>query len=169
MVAAMSISVPISRMSLSRQDELSAIIRKGAEEVSKNLGYNLWHYIFKWCIASWLNTSIYLVLKSTFRVSFVLKPRSRISGLTQRRNTALDSLRISVPAIHIAMAPLRIAIGSAQSFFQFDQHLEASSRAPVLEYGRGGQGIHGGFLFCVCSFNFIFNATFIWICWTNLQ
>ena len=41
MVAAMSISVPISRMSLSRQDELSAIIRKGAEEVSKNLGYNL--------------------------------------------------------------------------------------------------------------------------------
>jgi IclR family transcriptional regulator, KDG regulon repressor len=41
MVAAMSISVPISRMSLSRQDELSVIIRKGAEEVSKNLGYNL--------------------------------------------------------------------------------------------------------------------------------
>jgi DNA-binding IclR family transcriptional regulator len=41
MVAAMSISVPISRMSLSRQDELSVIIRKGAEEVSKNLGYHL--------------------------------------------------------------------------------------------------------------------------------
>jgi IclR family KDG regulon transcriptional repressor len=41
MVAAMSISVPISRMTLSRQDELSLIIRKGAEEVSRNLGYNL--------------------------------------------------------------------------------------------------------------------------------
>jgi IclR family transcriptional regulator, KDG regulon repressor len=41
MVAAMSISVPISRMTLSRQDELSLILRKGAEEVSKNLGYNL--------------------------------------------------------------------------------------------------------------------------------
>ena len=41
MVAAMSISVPISRMTLSRQDELSLILRKGAEEVSRTLGYNL--------------------------------------------------------------------------------------------------------------------------------
>ena len=40
-VAAMSISVPISRMTQSRQDELSVIIRKGAEEVSRSLGYNL--------------------------------------------------------------------------------------------------------------------------------
>jgi DNA-binding IclR family transcriptional regulator len=40
MVAAISISVPISRMTLSRQDELSLILRKGAEEISRNLGYN---------------------------------------------------------------------------------------------------------------------------------
>ena len=80
------------------------------------------------------------MLKSTFRISFVLKPRPRISGLNQRRNTALDSLRISGPTIHIAMAPLRIAIESARSFFQFGQHLEAPRRAPVLKYGRGEKG-----------------------------
>jgi IclR family KDG regulon transcriptional repressor len=41
MVAAMSISVPVSRITLSKQDELAVIIRKGAEEVSRNLGYNI--------------------------------------------------------------------------------------------------------------------------------
>lgn len=41
MVAAMSISVPISRITLPKQDELSVIIRKGAKEVSKNLGYEI--------------------------------------------------------------------------------------------------------------------------------
>jgi IclR family KDG regulon transcriptional repressor len=39
MAAAISISVPISRMTLSKQDELSVILRKGAEVVSRNLGY----------------------------------------------------------------------------------------------------------------------------------
>ena len=41
MVAAMSFSVPITRMSLSRQDELADIIRKGAKELSMRLGYGL--------------------------------------------------------------------------------------------------------------------------------
>ena len=41
MVAAMSFSVPITRMSLSRQDELADIIRKGAEELSRHLGHGL--------------------------------------------------------------------------------------------------------------------------------
>jgi len=41
MVAAMSFSVPITRMSLSRQDELASIIRKGAEELSRRLGHSL--------------------------------------------------------------------------------------------------------------------------------
>jgi IclR family KDG regulon transcriptional repressor len=41
MVAAMSISVPISRITLSKQDELAVLIRKGAEEVSRNLGYDI--------------------------------------------------------------------------------------------------------------------------------
>jgi IclR family KDG regulon transcriptional repressor len=41
MVAAMSISVPVSRITLSKQDELAVIIRKGAEEVSRNLGYDI--------------------------------------------------------------------------------------------------------------------------------
>jgi IclR family KDG regulon transcriptional repressor len=41
MVAAMSFSVPITRMSLSKQDELAGIIRKGAEELSRRLGYGL--------------------------------------------------------------------------------------------------------------------------------
>ena len=39
MVAAMSFSVPITRMSLGKQDELAGIIRKGAEELSRSLGY----------------------------------------------------------------------------------------------------------------------------------
>jgi IclR family KDG regulon transcriptional repressor len=39
MVAAISISVPITRMSLSRQDELAAIVAKGAAELSRSLGY----------------------------------------------------------------------------------------------------------------------------------
>jgi IclR family KDG regulon transcriptional repressor len=39
MVAAMSFSVPITRMSLAKQDELAGIIRKGAEELSRSLGY----------------------------------------------------------------------------------------------------------------------------------
>jgi IclR family KDG regulon transcriptional repressor len=39
MVAAMSISVPVSRITLTKQAELAVIIRKGAEEVSRNLGY----------------------------------------------------------------------------------------------------------------------------------
>jgi DNA-binding IclR family transcriptional regulator len=37
----MSFSVPITRMSLSRQDELAGIIRKGAEELSRRLGHGL--------------------------------------------------------------------------------------------------------------------------------
>ncbi|RJQ56407.1 MAG: IclR family transcriptional regulator [Desulfobacteraceae bacterium] len=41
MVAAMSISVPVSRITSSKQDELAVIIRKGAEEVSRNLGYDI--------------------------------------------------------------------------------------------------------------------------------
>jgi len=41
MVAAMSFSVLITRMSLSRQDELAGIIRKGAEELSRRLGHRL--------------------------------------------------------------------------------------------------------------------------------
>jgi len=41
MVAAMSFSVLITRMSLSRQDELAGIIRKGAEELSRRLGHGL--------------------------------------------------------------------------------------------------------------------------------
>ena len=41
MVAAMSFSVPITRMSLSRQDELADVIRKGAKELSRRLGYGL--------------------------------------------------------------------------------------------------------------------------------
>ena len=41
MVAAMSFSVPITRMSLSRQDELAGIIQKGAEGLSRRLGYSL--------------------------------------------------------------------------------------------------------------------------------
>ena len=39
MVAAMSFSVPITRMSSSKQDELAGIIRKGAEELSRCLGF----------------------------------------------------------------------------------------------------------------------------------
>lgn len=41
MVAAMSFSVPITRMSLSKQDELAGIIRKGADELSRRLGFVL--------------------------------------------------------------------------------------------------------------------------------
>lgn len=41
MVAAMSISVPISRITASKQDELAVIIRKGAEEVSRSMGYGV--------------------------------------------------------------------------------------------------------------------------------
>ena len=41
MVAAMSFSVPITRMSMGKQDELAASIRKGAEEVSRKLGYDV--------------------------------------------------------------------------------------------------------------------------------
>ena len=40
MVAAMSFSVPITRMSLGKQDELAGYIRKGAEELSRSLGYD---------------------------------------------------------------------------------------------------------------------------------
>jgi DNA-binding IclR family transcriptional regulator len=39
MVAAMSFSVPVTRMSLGKLDELAGTIRKGAEELSKSLGY----------------------------------------------------------------------------------------------------------------------------------
>ena len=39
MVAAMSISVPITRMSVSRQDELAQIVSKGAQELSARLGH----------------------------------------------------------------------------------------------------------------------------------
>jgi IclR family KDG regulon transcriptional repressor len=39
MVAAMSISVPIYRITPSRQDELAVMIRKGAEEVSRLMGH----------------------------------------------------------------------------------------------------------------------------------
>ncbi len=38
MIAAMSISVPITRMSLTRQDELAVVIRKGAKDLSHSLG-----------------------------------------------------------------------------------------------------------------------------------
>ena len=41
MVAAISFSVPITRMSLGKLDELAGIIRKGAEELSRRLGYGL--------------------------------------------------------------------------------------------------------------------------------
>jgi len=41
MVAAMSISVPVTRMSLSKQDELASVVRKGTEELSRRLGYRL--------------------------------------------------------------------------------------------------------------------------------
>ena len=40
MVAAMSFSVPVTRMSLGKQDELAGLIRKGAEELSRSLGYD---------------------------------------------------------------------------------------------------------------------------------
>ena len=40
MVAAISISVPITRMSLTRQDELADIIRNGAKDLSLRLGYS---------------------------------------------------------------------------------------------------------------------------------
>ena len=40
MVAALSISVPITRMSLARQDELAGIVGKGAAELSRSLGYS---------------------------------------------------------------------------------------------------------------------------------
>jgi len=41
MVAAMSISVPIMRMNASRQDELAALVRRGAEDLSRRLGYGM--------------------------------------------------------------------------------------------------------------------------------
>ncbi|UCF92534.1 MAG: IclR family transcriptional regulator [Desulfobacterales bacterium] len=41
MVAAMSISVPIMRMSASRQEELAALVRRGAEDLSRRLGYGM--------------------------------------------------------------------------------------------------------------------------------
>ena len=40
-IAAMSISVPISRTTTSKQDELAVLIRKGAEEVSRSMGYGI--------------------------------------------------------------------------------------------------------------------------------
>lgn len=40
MIAAMSISVPISRITPTKQDELAVIVRKGAEEISRNMGFN---------------------------------------------------------------------------------------------------------------------------------
>jgi IclR family KDG regulon transcriptional repressor len=39
MVAAISISVPISRMSMNRQDELAVLIQQGATDLSRRLGY----------------------------------------------------------------------------------------------------------------------------------
>jgi IclR family KDG regulon transcriptional repressor len=41
MIAAMSTSVPVTRMSMSKQDELARLIRKGAEELSRRLGHGL--------------------------------------------------------------------------------------------------------------------------------
>ena len=41
MVAAMSISVPITRMSLVKQEELAQLIRKGAKELSRRFGYRV--------------------------------------------------------------------------------------------------------------------------------
>ncbi len=41
MVAAMSISVPLTRMSPSRQDKLAALVRQGAENLSKTLGHRI--------------------------------------------------------------------------------------------------------------------------------
>jgi DNA-binding IclR family transcriptional regulator len=41
MVAAMSFSVPITRMSPTRQGELATIIRKGADELSRSFGYSM--------------------------------------------------------------------------------------------------------------------------------
>jgi DNA-binding IclR family transcriptional regulator len=41
MIAAMSTSVPVTRMSMSKQDELARLIRKGAEELSRRLGYGI--------------------------------------------------------------------------------------------------------------------------------
>ncbi|MCF8042745.1 MAG: IclR family transcriptional regulator [Desulfarculaceae bacterium] len=40
-IAAMSISVPISRITPLKQDELAVIIRKGAKEVSRSMGYGV--------------------------------------------------------------------------------------------------------------------------------
>jgi len=42
MVAAMSISVPIMRMNNARrQDELATLVRRGAEDLSRRLGYGM--------------------------------------------------------------------------------------------------------------------------------
>ena len=41
MVAAMSISAPIMRMNASRQNELAPLVRQGAEELSRRLGYGM--------------------------------------------------------------------------------------------------------------------------------
>lgn len=41
MVAAMSISVPITRVNLAKQEELAELVRKGAKELSRRLGYGL--------------------------------------------------------------------------------------------------------------------------------
>lgn len=41
MIAAMSTSVPVTRMSMSKQDELARLIRGGAEDLSRRLGHGL--------------------------------------------------------------------------------------------------------------------------------
>ena len=41
MIAAMSTSVPVTRMTMGKQDELGQLIRKGAEELSRRLGHGL--------------------------------------------------------------------------------------------------------------------------------
>jgi DNA-binding IclR family transcriptional regulator len=41
MAAAMSISVPIMRMNPRRQDELATLVRRGADELSRRLGYGI--------------------------------------------------------------------------------------------------------------------------------
>jgi DNA-binding IclR family transcriptional regulator len=41
MIAAMSTSVPVTRMNMSKQDELAKLIRKAAEELSRRLGHGL--------------------------------------------------------------------------------------------------------------------------------
>jgi IclR family KDG regulon transcriptional repressor len=41
MVAAMSISVPVMRMNARRQEELATLVQRGAEELSRRLGYGV--------------------------------------------------------------------------------------------------------------------------------